>query len=147
MEFDPAIDDAERLIRSTFSPEHYDGKEFAVTAISLTDLDSSGVSVDRERFTLLTAVNNRLEEQAARNPDKRQAAVYSALIAGEVRSVKGNDGSAAFLVKSDPIDGNEGHALILSATKLGKGGLRELRGKLLELMQRGICAQEHLDFK
>ncbi|WP_139214684.1 hypothetical protein [Pseudomonas linyingensis] len=142
------ICDSERIVRTTFSPEHFDGVEFSNAAISLDDLSSRGVSVDREGITPLSALDKRIEAQVAKNPDARQSVVYSVLLVGAVRAIQGQEASQALEVKADPIkEENEGHALILSAKPRGKAELRALRLRLIGMMKAGLHSKGTLQFK
>lgn len=140
------VADAERLVRTTFSPEHFDGEEFQLTAISLKDLSDNGVSVDREQITPLEAVEGRLQAQAARLPESREVPVFSVFTAGAVRDISDDDGEKALVVNADQVDGNPGHALILSSKKRGRGALRGIRLKLIDLLKHGVTPKESIKF-
>lgn len=142
------ICDSERVVRTTYSPEHFDGVDFSNTAISLDDLSRRGVSVDREGVTLLSALDRRIDAQVARNPEARHRVVYSSLLVGAVRAILDDEKSQALEVKADPIEEeNEGHALILTAKPRGKAELRALRLKLIDMMKDGLKPREALQFK
>lgn len=135
--------DNEKLIRLTFTPEHHDGQEFLNGAVSLDDLRERGFSVDRQSITTFEAVCQRVTEQSARNPEKRQVVLFSELVCGALRNeVDIDSGQPVFLVDATPMPGNDGHASIKSSQPLGNGGLRKIRTLLIAHMNRLVRLED-----
>lgn len=132
------VQDHENLLRLTFAPEHFVGGEFQPTAVSLADLRERGFSVDRTSITTKDVVMQRVEDQSARAPAKREVPVYSLLQCGEVRA-EADEHRPLFDVEASPMDDNPGHASIYSSDRtLTDSQLRRLRIRLIALMEGSL---------
>lgn len=133
------LKNCEVLVRANFAPEHVVNGTISPAAISTNDLDKRGFSIDRECLLDLKVVENRIEEQANRAPQKREEAFASPLRGAHSTEIKSpGDGKTAFKSLSDPVRGNVGHAIILSAEKRSKGQLRALRSLLIPELENAL---------
>lgn len=131
-----SLKDSEVLVRANFAPEHVVDGTVSPAAVSTDDLNERGFSVDRECLLDLKVVENRIEEQAKRAPQKREEAFASALRGAHSTEIKSpGDGKTAFKSLSDPVRANVGHAIILSAEKRSRGQLRALRSLLIPQLE------------
>lgn len=134
----------EWLLRLHFSPEHFQDGLLTPSAISTSDLNERGFSVDRESIVKLSTLRDRATAQAARNPEKRASPYISRFQCGPIRLIK-YENTIAFHVIESPTEDNLGHAHILSAQKLGKGELKKLRSLLLKELQTLIGLAQYID--
>lgn len=79
------VDDEEILLRTVYQPEHIVGGRVIETAISLTDLDERGFSVDRHLSVTSRILSQRAEEQMAKCPEQRQEYRIACFPCGAVR--------------------------------------------------------------
>lgn len=135
----PPLSDDESLVRAFFCPEQHDGQVFLATAVSLDDLKDRGFSVDRPTLTPLSVLTHRVDNQRAKNPEKREFPKYSQLFYSKLKEDRNAEGQHYFEIQPSPVSesvdmpGNPGHASIYSADKnLGNGGLRKVRTALIE---------------
>ena len=120
-----------------FNPQHVSDGVVVVTAVSLTELRSTGFSVHRKKYVSLEFVKSAVDERLRRprkvGPWKDEGVAQ--LIAGDVRSIEG-DGDRLFVVIDTAISDNRGHASIYAAKpELSDSHARKLRLLLLPLLQ------------
>lgn len=106
---------------------------------SSDDLKDRGFSVDRPTLTPLSVLTHRVDNQRAKNPEKRELPKYSRLFYFQLKEDWNAEGQHYFEVQPSPVlesvdmPGNPGHASIYSDDKkLGNGGLRKVRTALIE---------------
>lgn len=148
----PPLSDDESLVRAFFCPEQHDGQVFLATAVSLDDLKDRGFSVDRPTLTPLSVLTHRVDNQRAKNPEKREFPKYSQLYYSKLKEDRNAEGQHYFEIQPSPVlesvdmPGNPGHASIYSADKnLGPGGLRKVRTALIEHLNN-VVALENIPY-
>jgi len=142
-EYSPGIvKDKEDLLRTVFNPEHMRDGEVIETAIPLEDLKSRGFSVDRKQYAQKNILQQRIEYQMGRLPEKRQSGLIVRLQCGAVRNLHDENGERAFIVIDTALKENIAHASICSATDRGRGALRKLRSLLLPYLQTRYSLEE-----
>jgi hypothetical protein len=140
----PPLTDDEWLLRLHFSPEHFLDGELIPAAISTSDLKDRGFSVDRERIVDLVTIEARAIIQQQKIPEQREKPYLSRFECGSIRLIQ-YENEIAFKLQGSPTDDNPAHAHILSAQKLGNGGLKKLRKLLLEKLQTFILLEQYIE--
>ncbi len=140
---EPQLANDEWLLRLHFSPEHLLNGALTTTAISLSDLKERGFSVDRESIVVPGMIEARAIAQQQRVPEQRETPYLSRFECISIRRIK-YENDIAFTVITSPTDENPAHAHILSAQKLGDGGLRKLRELLLNELQTLIALDQYI---
>lgn len=129
--------DSETLLREMFNPQHVSDGKIVVTAVSLTELRSSGFSVHRKEYVSLDVVQKSMEERLGR-PRKGQPwkdEGVAEIVTREVRKLK-EDGRPLFVVIDTALSDNRGHASIYAASPtLGDAHARKLRMLLTPLLE------------
>jgi hypothetical protein len=139
----PPVTGDEWLLRLHFSPEHLLNGELVPTAISISDLKERGFSVDREQIVDADQIVARALAQQQRVPEKRETSYLSRFECIAVQRIQ-YENDIAFVIIASPTDDNPAHAHILSAQKLGNGGLRKLRNQLLHELQTLIPLSQYI---
>jgi hypothetical protein len=138
------LSDDEWLLRLHFSPEHFQDGLLTPSAISTSDLNDRGFSVDRESIVNTNTLQDRAIAQAIRNPEQRETPYISHFQCKPIRLIEYKN-IVAFHVTESPTEDNPAHAHILSTQKLGKGELRKLRCLLLRELQSLIELDQYID--
>ena len=138
------VEEHERLIRALFNPDHLEDGKVIPRAIPIKDLQQGGFSVQRKEFTTPDLVYKIIEKYLARPYDGQQRK-FQGVAPFEARDVrKITEGEKQlFLVIDTALDCNHGHASIyLSDITVSEGRARELRNKLLDLLQNRTSVAE-----
>jgi hypothetical protein len=99
----PPLSDDESLVRAFFCPEQHDGQVFLATAVSLDDLKDRGFSVDRPTLTPLSVLTHRVDNQRAKNPEKREFPKYSQLYYSKLKEDRNAEGQHFFEIQPSPV--------------------------------------------
>lgn len=136
------VKNEEVLLRTVFHPEHVlDGKVIE-TAISLTDLKSSGFSVDRFEYADRIILQKRIERLINNSPQLRHSGLIANFECFSVREFSDELDERAFIVIDTAEKENTAHASIYSAKERGKSALRKLRALLLPFLQERSSLEE-----
>ena len=138
-EYSPGVvEDSEILLREMFNPQHVKDGEVVVTAVSLTELRSTGFSVHRKEYVSLEhvkkAIEVRLDKPRKERPWKDEG--LAEILTEDVRSLR-RDEERQFVVIDTAIPENLGHASIYAAKPaLRDPEARRIRLLLLPLLQK-----------
>jgi hypothetical protein len=139
----PPLASHEWLLRLHFSPEHFVNGELIPAAISTSDLKERGFSVDRESIVDPSVIQDRAIIQQQKVPEKREQSYLSRFECVSIRRIK-YENDTAFEVIASPTEANLAHAHILSAQKLGNGGIKKLRSLLVDELQTLIALEQYI---
>lgn len=135
-DFSPCpVENNEYLLRITLHPEHIDNGQILSSAISTTDLESRGYSVERKKYTDISKICEKARNQIQRKPESRESAEIAEMLCEDIRSLQFNQ-ERAFLVIDDALEDNIAHASIYAAIKpCPKSILRQLRNQLTPFLE------------
>ena len=129
--------DSETLLREMFNPQHIIDGKVMVTAVSLTELRSTGFSVHRKEHVSFNVVQESIEKRL-RRPRKGQPwkdEGVAEILTRDVRDIR-EDGERLFAVIDTALPDNRGHASIYAANPtLGDAHARKLRLLLIPLLE------------
>ena len=125
------------MLREMFNPQHVKDGEVVVTAVSLTELRSTGFSVHRKEYVSLEFVRKALEWRLLKprkgTPWKNEG--VAEILTGDVRRIR-RDEESLFVIIDTAVSENPGHASIYAAIpELRDPEARKLRLLLLPLLQ------------
>ncbi len=131
----PHIRNSEHLSRVAFYPDHTDvNGKLRVEGISRDDLTIRGFSVFRNTYTSIACVEEFIEKQIERKPERefKYVLMFSTAIA---RGLKDSERRQAFIAIDDSDTRQlRGHVLILCSEKQTKSKVKELRRKLATIL-------------
>ena len=134
-DFSPGVvENRENLLRVIYGPEHIVDNKVIESAISLSDLKERGFSLDREKYAKPSVVKDRINRQMENKPECRKEANIANLACLEVRKIKHDEERALIVIDDGTSEENPAHASIYSL-KSGRAKLKQLRAKLLPLLQ------------
>ena len=134
-EFSPGIvENSELLLRLLFEPEHIVDNLVINTAISIEDLKSRGLSLDRIKFANKSLINKRIVNQQIKNRKNRKTHCLASFDCKSVREIKNDNQVRELILIDDAIEENIAHASIY-ANAHGKATLRKIRIKLIKLFK------------
>lgn len=133
------VGDGEILLRTDFSPMHIQNGQLLPAAIRSDDLAERGFSVDREHLVDTGTISARASAQMAKDAERRKEEWISPFLCGPVRAdTFPIDGSSAFRVAHEPLEGNSAHAAIYSAQPRSKSQIKVLKTLLLPHLNAGL---------
>lgn len=136
------VQDHEFLLRVIFEPEHVlDGKVIE-TAISLSDLESRGFSVDRYEHADKSVIQKRIDRQIQNSPENRHSGKVSKFCCLSVRGIYDDDNERSFIVIDTAMAENKAHASVYSAIERKKSALRKIRSLLIPYLQERLSLEE-----
>jgi len=157
----PPIALAELVNRLSFDSESVQDGKVLPSAIATSDLKERGFSLDRDFVTEAT-ISARIEYQKTKKPGVREVPYVSRMVVSDILEIQDQKDAEfigpvgpLFTITADPVPADDtvepnqpenlAHCYVLSSRKLGDGGLRQLRNRLLPLLQNLVTVDQFLD--
>ena len=139
------VTDSEVLLREMFSPYHINGGIVEKTAVSLTELRSTGFSVHRMEHVTYQHVRNSIDSRLAQ-PRKNivwESEGVAKILTSDVRNIVDAEDNHLCVVIDTALEDNPGHASIYAADpSKGDAHARKIRIYLLPLLENRSTAEE-----
>lgn len=140
------MDDEAAVLKMAWHPAHFDNDRLSAAAFERSDLipmtDKQNrprfVSVDEKSCVVRAAVDDRIETQGAKDPDRRKEARFAEYLCGTVREMKDEAGEYPLEVFPERLPENHAHCGIHNVSKTARSNSKrrdyadELRSLLLE---------------
>jgi hypothetical protein len=131
------VQNEEIILRTVLDPHHIEAGQLSPAAISLSDLQSRGWSVDRKRYTSLWRMRIFHKRWHQRRSDLKQCYVIPINV-GRLRQDCNINGTQLFSIIDMALCLNPAHGTVILSAKSGDGAARKARKLLMDFLPQYI---------